>query len=246
MNTPVAGMSLQAARGGGSVRMDPKRPSSARTAVVVVGAVVTLALGITVGHPLAQPAPGATVAADLTGTPIDTSTPLTTPPETTTTSLTPTTVAAVTTVAPPTTKLAARPTAPPPTAPASTLPARVTANGILEVGVVLSDALTLPTECKGFMTSWQIQVRDGGTSVLALGQIKSATMTKRTLTNGVLSMTCRFNYSVSLPRGPVFTFQVVQASDNRQIDASVTVTGDSAAAGQAPLLTLTFCPECRK
>jgi hypothetical protein len=112
--------------------------------------------------------------------------------------------------------------------------------------MVLSDALTLPTDCNGFLTSWQIQVRDGSSSVVAIAQMKSAAMTKRTMTNGVLSMTCDFGYSVTVPQSAVYTFQVVRASDSRQIDASVTVASDSLATGKAPLLTVTFCPECRK
>lgn len=227
--------------------MHPERHSLTRGPALYVGIVVVLVLGIVIGRALAQPRSDETVKV-VAGAPIDPSTTATTrPPDTTTTSLTTTSVAIVTTIANPTTKPAPRPTSPAATVPATTIPARLNVNGVLQVGMVLSDALApLPTECGGFSTSWQIQVRDGASSVVALGVIKSSTMTARTMTNGVLSMTCRFSYSASLPRGPVFTFQVVHASDNRQIDGSVTVSGDSLAAGQAPLLTVTFCPECRK
>jgi len=228
--------------------MHPERPSLRLGPALLVGAVLVLALGIVVGRTLAQPRSDESIKASATATPGTPSTVATTgPPDTTTTSLTTTSVVTVTTIATSTTKPAPRPTAPAATAPATTIPARLNANGVFQVGIVLSEALApLPTDCSGFNTSWQIQVRDGASSVVALGVIKGSTMTDRSLTNGVLSMTCRFNYSVTLSRGPIFTFQVVHSGDNRQIDGSITVSGDSLGTGQAPLLTATFCPECRK
>lgn len=228
--------------------MHSERPSLTRSPAIYIGVVVVLVLGIAVGRTLARPSSDQTITVGAVGSSIDPSTTVTTRlPDPTTTIVTTTTVAIVATTAPSTTKPAPRPTAPPPTVPATTIPARLNVNGVLQVGMVLSDALApLPTDCSGFMTSWQIQVRDGASSVVALGVIKGSTMTERTMRNGVLSMTCRFPYSVSLQRGPIFTFQAVHAFDNRQIDGSLTVSGDSLVAGTAPLLTVTFCPECRK
>jgi hypothetical protein len=85
------------------------------------------------------------------------------------------------------------------------------AQGLVDVAWIMnSDLKPWPSTCDGMRISYQVQVRNGASEVTALAPLTGGRVTKRTVENDILDMTCLMRYAVTAPLTPILTFTLVE------------------------------------